>query len=183
MPRENRTFTRDALSSLTVPLVTSADNANQQGFVRIINHSNRAGSVRIHAIDDTGLRFAPVALSLDAKQTRHFNSGDLEYGNPSKGLSGGVGDGTGNWRLELETELDIEHLAYIRTPDGFLTSIHAVAALVADDGSTHHYLPIFNPASNVDQQSRLRLVNTGDSAASVRIDGPTMQATRRPRGA
>ena len=158
------------LSPPAIPLVTSADNPSQQGFVRVINHSDRVGKVRIHAIDDEGRRFGPVDLSLDAKQTRHFNSNDLEDGNLSKGLSGGVGDGTRNWRLELETELDIEHLAYIRTPDGFLTSIHAVAAH-ANDGSSRHHVHTFNPASNADQQSRLRVVNTGDRTATVEITG------------
>ena len=46
----------------------------------------------------------------------------------------------------------------------------------------HHYVPIFNPASNVDQQSRLRLVNTGDSAASVRIDGRDDAGDAPPEG-
>ena len=153
-----------------VPLVTSADNESRQGFVRIINRSERTGTVQIHAIDDEGHRFVPIELSLDAKQTRHFNSKDLEDGNPTKGLSRGVGGGTGNWRLELETDLDIEVLAYIRTPDGFLTNIHQVAAQ-ADDGSMRFHVPIFNPGKNVDQQSLLRLINLGDSAAVIEITG------------
>ena len=57
-----------------------------------------------------------------------FNSGDLEEGAPSKGLSGGVGEGEGSWRLELVSDLEIEPLAYIRTADGFVTSIHEVSA-------------------------------------------------------
>ena len=57
-----------------------------------------------------------------------------------------------------------------------------VAALAADDGSMHHYVPIFNPASNFDQQSRLRLVNSGDSAASVRIDGRDDACDAPPEG-
>ena len=164
-----------------VPLVTSADNENWRGFVRVINRSERTGTVRIHAIDDEGRRFDPIELSLDAKQTRHFNSADLEDGNPTKGLSGGVGDGTGNWRLELETELDIEVLAYIRTPDGFLTSIHQVAAH-ADYGSTRFHVPIFNPGTNVDQQSRLRLINLGDSVAKITIAGLDDQGNAPPEG-
>ena len=54
-----------------IPLVISASNAGQQGFVRIINHSNRPGTVRIHAIDDRGRHFGPVSLSLDAKEAMH----------------------------------------------------------------------------------------------------------------
>ena len=117
------------------------------GFVRIINHSERAGTVSIHAIDDTGRRFGPVELALEAMQTRHFNSVDLESGSAAKGLAAGVGDGTGNWRLELSSELSIEALAYIRTPDGFVTSMHEVAAAI-EEGSNRYHVPLFNPGSN-----------------------------------
>ena len=155
-----------------LPLIMSASNRIQQGFVRIINHSNRAGTVVIHAIDDSGRRFGPASLSLDAKETAHFNSWDLERGNPSKGLSTGVGDGQGNWRLELETALDIEPLAYVRTSDGFLTSMHDVVVgggSVCSPAGTH--VPIFNPASNRSQRSRLRLFNPSDNSVNVTIIG------------
>ena len=164
-----------------IPLVTSADNTSQQGFVRLINRSNRPGTVRIHAIDDEGRRFGPVSLSLSAKQTRHFNSQDLEKGSSEKGLPAGVGNGVGNWRLELETNLAIEPLAYIRTLDGFLTSIHAVA-MQADDGSTRFQVPILNPGKNRDQQSRLRLINLGDTAAAIEISGLDDKGNLPPGG-
>ena len=161
----------------SVALVPSTDSENRQGFVRVINRSGRAGTVRIHAIDDEGRRSGPVRLSLGAKHTAHFNSMDLEDGNPSKGLSGGVGDGAGSWRLELETELDIEVLAYIRTSDGFLTSIHQVAAQ-ANDGSTIFHVPIFNPGNNMDQRSLLRLINLGRSPSWVVISGKDDRGAR-----
>ena len=57
-----------------------------------------------------------------------FNSDDLESGNAAKGLTGATGMGTGGWRLAIESEtLDIEALAYIRTTDGFVTGMNAVA--------------------------------------------------------
>ena len=37
-----------------IPLFMSASNLNQQGFVRVINLSDRTGTVRVHAIDDSG---------------------------------------------------------------------------------------------------------------------------------
>ena len=158
--------------STPLPLLISALNESQQGFVRIINRSGSAGTVRINAIDDSGERFGPIFLSLDAWQTRHFNSQELERGNVEKGLSGGVGDGHGNWRLELETELDIEPLAYVRTSDGFLTSMHELAEESAESGSpTQYWVPIFNPASNRSQQSRLRLANLDDESAEITISG------------
>ena len=78
-----------------LPAVPGADAGDIQGFVRIMNDSDIAGEVEIHAIDDAGRRGGPVTLELDAYQKQHFNSDDLERGAASKGLHGGVGDGTG----------------------------------------------------------------------------------------
>ena len=153
----------------SIPLVMSADNANQQGFLRIINRSRRSGTVRIDAFDDNGRPFGPEHLSLEARETRHFNSMDLERGNSSKGLSG-VGNGSGNWRLDLTTDLDILTRAYVRTSDGFLTSIHEVSA-EEDEGSMRYRVPTFNPGKNENQESRLRLINVGDGLARATISG------------
>ena len=155
-------------SEYSLPLFMPASNRVQQGFVRIINHSDHAGTVRIHAIDDSGQRFGPVTLEIAGKASIHLNSSDLESGSADKGLSGGVGDGEGNWRLELDTTLDIEPLAYIRTADGFLTSMHD---LVAESGLKSYHVAFFNPASNLSKVSRLRLINPTDTEASVQIVG------------
>ena len=153
----------------TLPLMMPGSNMIQQGFVRILNLSDRAGTVRIDAIDDSGRRFGPATLSLNANQTRSFNSQDLEHGNPSKGLSGGVGDGEGNWWLEFRTELDVEPRAYIRTADGFLTSMHLRAAENMALGENGYLIPFFNPGSNLSLRSVLRLVNPGGGAAGIVI--------------
>ena len=145
----------------------ASDPLDRQGFVRVINHSNLAGSVEIVATDDNGTAYPAISLSLAKSQTIHFNSGDLEDGNAAKGLSGGVGSGTGDWRLAMSSALDIEVLAYIRTRDGFLTAIHDIVAVKG----RHHRVPIFNPGSNSRQASSLRLVNTGYRDAGVKITG------------
>ena len=127
-----------------------------QGFVRIANQSDLAGEVEIYATDDTGHRYGPVTLALGAAEVRHFNSEDLEYGNASKGLYGGVGNGTGMWRLDLKTTLTIEARAYVRTHDGFVTSMHQVAEVIEAEIDVNgeptaidlHLLPFFNPGSN-----------------------------------
>ena len=165
----------------TLPLVTEASNTQRVGFVRIINHSDRSGAVSITAIDDSGRSFGPVSLSLDAKEAVHFNSRDLESGNASKGLSGGVGDGTGNWRLEMTTALELESLAYIRTSDGFVTNMHEVAA-ETEEGSNRYYVPFFNPGRNQNQVSRLRLINPGAGSASIEITGVDDQGQAPPLG-
>ena len=140
----------------SIPLFNPAGSV-QQGFLRIINRSERAGTVRIHAVDDSGERFGPVDLSLGAMATAHLNSMDLEAGNPGRGLSAGIGDGEGDWRLELSTDLDIEPLAYARSSEGFVTtSVHDV---VQPEYVPNHALPdsgtpilyhvrFFNPGKN-----------------------------------
>ena len=153
----------------TIPLFLSTSHPTRQGFARIINRSDRGGEVVIHAIDDAGQRFGPVTLSIAAKHTSHFNSGDLETGNAEKGLSGGVGVGEGDWRLTFDTDLDIETLAYVRTDDGFLTSIHDVATQRSQEGA--ELVAIFNPASNTNQVSKLRLTNQGPGYDRVFVVG------------
>ena len=153
-----------------LPFVPPASNVEQQGFVRIINHSNRAGDVKITAIDDRGRRFGPVTLSLRARSAKHLSSQDLENGNPGKGLSGRLGNGYGNWWLEVATDLEIEQLAYIRTSDGFVTNMHEVATEIPE-GSNRYHLPFLNPGKNRDQESKLRLINPGSSRATIEITG------------
>lgn len=178
-----------------VPLLMSASNKSQQGFVRIINHSSRAGTVHIHAVDDTGQRFGPVSLLLDPKNAVNLSSHDLERGNASKGLSGGVGDGSGNWRLELDTILNIEPRAYVRHTDGYLTGMHDVTAAREDVAATvaapvratqgtptRYRVPLFNPGSNYGRRSWLRLINLSDLVAEVVIDGVDDRGDSSPDG-
>ena len=164
---------------VALPLFVSASNPTQQGFARIISRSHRSGTVNIRAIDDTGRVRGPVRLSLDAQQAVHFNSEDLENGNPAKGLSGGVGAGEGHWRLELDADVDIEALAYMRTPDGFLTGMNALAP--KRNGRIE--VVFFNPASNERQVSRLRLVNPADADATLTITGMDDAGEAPPEGA
>ena len=121
----------------------------------------------ITAIDDSGKEVGPITLSIGADSSRHFNSEDLENGNASKeGLPDGVGSGQCSWRLELDTDLDILPLAFVRTGDSFVTSIHDVVPEVEPG---RHDVAIFNPGRNMTQQSRLRLVNLGDTVAQAEI--------------
>ena len=152
-----------------VPLMVSASHSTRQGFVRIINESSQSGMVRIRAFDDAGNAASPFEVQLGANQAIHFNGGDLENGNAAKGIATGIGrPAQGDWRLDLETRLNVRVLAYVRTGDGFLTAMHDVA---------HRYRNVlrnvrfFNPASNTSRVSRLRLVNTGANAESVAIYG------------
>ena len=151
-----------------VLLFEAAAHPHRQGFVRVINHSREAGEVFIEAIDDAGMRRGPVPLAIGSGAAAHFNSDDLEAGNADKSLPDGVGaPSDGAWRLELSSRLDIEVLSYARTVDGFVTSLHDTAPATAGV----HRAVFLNPAENVDQMSRLRLINPGTADARVTITG------------
>ena len=159
----------DSTTQHLVPLFPSAsDPKSRQGFVRVINRGD-AGTVEITARDDSGGAARTTTLSMSAEETVHFNSEDLETGNPKKGLSPGIGAGEGDWWLELATQLDVDALTYMRRlNDHFLTSMHdSVRASPNGD----YVVFTFNPASNNEQASWLRLINRGESAANVAIFG------------
>ncbi|MCY3620183.1 MAG: leucine-rich repeat domain-containing protein [Gammaproteobacteria bacterium] len=177
---------------LAVPLLPAASHSTQQGFVRVANLSDTSGTAEVRGYDDPGESYGPLTLRLPAGATRHFNSDDWEFGNTGKGLEGAAGTGEGPWRLEFESTLDLTVSAYVRTSDGFLTSMHDVvhrdtcAAEDAEDGliaarsertfsfrdcRRERRVPFFNPASNTRQVSSLRLVNRGESDAMITIFG------------
>ena len=152
-----------------IPLfMASDDELDRQGFMRVINHSDRSGTVEIRGYDDQGMEYEPIELSLDARQTLHFNSDHLEGVESRDGLDGGLDNGMGHWRLVLTSTLDIEPLAYFRNKTtGFLASMHDVVS----QGAMQHYVRFFNPASNPNQLSWLRVINPGDVVANITITG------------
>ncbi len=151
----------------SVPFFPPASNAPGRGFVRVVNRSDSAGTVSITAFDDAGEEYGPVTLPMNALQTAYFTSVDLEDGNADKGIASGVGPPSqGNWRLELTSDLNIKALTYINSRRG-PTFMHDVAPIVCDINR----IAFFNPGSNLDRKSLLRLVNPGDAVAEVTIRG------------
>ena len=177
---------------LVVPMLPAASHPTRQGFVRVANLGAAAGTAEVRGYDDEGASRGPLTLRLPAGGTVHFNSDDWESGNADKGLDGAAGVGEGAWRLEFESDLDLLVSAYVRTSDGFLTSMHDLvrrntcAAHEADGGPVaarsaravafrpcrdEFRVPLFNPASNRRQVGSLRLVNRGDADAAVAVFG------------
>ena len=150
-----------------LPLLPSASDALREGVVRIVNHSDEPGVVAVTAIDDSGLAFGPVTLALAAGETLQFSSTDLERGNGALGMPTGIGGGQGDWRLVLDTLLDIEPLAYARTEAGFVDSLHDVVPR----RSFYHRVTLLAPGNGLPDGSALRLINPTDAAAQVAIFG------------
>ena len=154
-----------------VPLFLSAADAfGRQGFVRVVNKGAETASVRVRAYDESGEY--PTSLRVPGNGVAHFNSHDLEMGSADKGIEG-VGSGSGDWRLELATDADVDVLAYVRHEDGFLTNMHDLVAptAAAGDGAHRYAVATFNPGSNRNQASSLLLANSAETTATVTIAG------------
>ena len=146
-----------------------ASETYQQTFLRIINLSDSQGTVTISGIDDTG-NIAPggdLMFDLNAGESKQITAADLEEGNTNKGLMGMLGDGSGRWRLTVSSSLDLRVMSLVLTPDGFLTNLSRTVPITAGINQVW----IFNPASNTQQRSVLRLVNNSDTQGSVTITG------------
>ena len=161
-------------TTFDVPLMRRASHPTQQGFVRITALEDDV-ALTIDAWDGDGL-YRATTLDIAARKTTHFNSDDLEAGNPDKGIHDGIGSGTGDWHLRLSAKSAFVATSYMRTTDGFLTAIGNV--LVPQEpvnglGSfaCMYEAALFNPASNANQESRLRLVERDGTPAQVTIFG------------
>ena len=142
------------------------DTWGRQGFVRVINRSQRSGEVAVEAYDGTGREFEPATFPIGAGEVVHFNSDDLEQGGRTS-FSAGIGAGEGDWHLDVTSDLNIWVLPYIRTVDGFLTSMGELAPRTGN----RLRLATFNPGSNRRQISILRLVNVGPQEAVATVRG------------
>ena len=159
----------------TVPLLVPAGTVGEpQGVLRIINATDASGTVEIYAIDDAGTRSGPVTLTLNASASIEYTATQLQgCFTVQQGLNGCIDPQMGDARLQIETDIDIVPLAFVRAADGTLSAMHdTVRAVSADSSGQFVYeVPVFNPSTEMVQVSRLRFINPGDEQASVTIGG------------
>ena len=154
----------------TIPLLVPAGAAGDpQGVVRILNGAQESATVTIHAIDDAGVRTGPATLTLNALAAVELSATELESGNAAKGLPAGLGSIGGDVRLLIDSDMPIVPSAYVRGADGTLSAMNAtVLEAIGPGRDAYRYdVPVFHPASNATQPSRLRLINPGEAPAQV----------------
>lgn len=173
---------RVAPAFVTVPFFVAASGTPLYGFVRIENHSDESGTVEISAIDDSGEPYGPTSLAIDAGDVASFTSRDLEEGSVERGLSAGVGDGDGHWRVQLGSDLDMAAQAYARNPKDYVSRIDVTVPGVYEEGMHRHTVAFFNPGSNLVKRAVLRLVNPGDGDAEVTISAVDDDGVAAPEG-
>lgn len=160
---------RKATGIHEVYLANPVSNQTQQSFIRVSNRTEASGSATVTAVDDAG-QPAPggaITFTLAANASNNFNSLDFSLGNPDKGLSGAFGSGVGAWHLSIKSPLSLEVMSLSRTPDGFVTSLSAIAPSDTRDIDSDRRAFIVNPASNTEQQSQVRVINDTAQSGSV----------------
>ena len=76
----------------TLPLLVPAGTPTEpQGVLRILNGTAESGRVEVYAIDDSGTRSGPANFMLNASAAIEFTATDLQSGNATVGLTGGIG--------------------------------------------------------------------------------------------
>ena len=151
----------------TVYFANPASNENQQTFLRIVNRSTDSGEVSVTGIDDSGLASTgTVTLTLEPNEARQMTIQDLENGNVGKGLTGSLDDGSGKWRLTIQSALDLKVMSLIRSKNGFLTNLSATVEGNSNDG---HIIYFANPGSNLTNQTFLRIINTTTEIGTVTV--------------
>ena len=162
---DDRAATGTGTSAWLLP--SSADPA-RRGTVRVANRSGEAGEAVLTATDDAGRTYEPVTLALGARAAAELDAADLEAGNPAKGLDGTTGPGTGDWRLEVASALEVEATAYAKAADGFAAPLDAVVP-AGEDGTLE--MALFNPAEELQERSLLRLVNPAGTDVAATVTG------------
>ena len=139
----------------TVPLLVPAGTSGgPQSVLRILNAADESSTVEIYAFDDAGARTGPATFTLNASSAVEFTAADLASGNAALGLTGSIGTELGDARLEIETELQIVPMAFVRAADGTLSAMHDTVRAAEDGPGQYRYeVPVFNPSTDVLQVS------------------------------
>ena len=98
-------------------------------------------------------------MSLDAGTAREITAKQLEEG--ATGLAGMLGDGSGKWRLEVESEQSVVAMSLLESPTDHLTNLSTVPA-VPEDGV--YSVPLFPAAGDASgRQGFVRVINNSAS--------------------
>ena len=160
---------QDPADDHIVYFANPASETIRSSLLRIINTSDQIAQVSIAGTDDNGNAApgAEVTFTLGANAAKQVTARDLEEGNAAMDLTGALGDGVGRWRFAISADTAIKVMSLIRTPDGFLTNLSRTVP--ASTGISDVF--VFNPGSNTEKRSSLRLVNDSREPGNVTITG------------
>ena len=116
-----------------VGVFNPASETSQASRLRVVNPGAQAAEVRIEGIDDGGASSGgAVTFTLGGKAVRTLGAGELESGE-GEGLSGGLGDGAGRWRLLVSADAAIEVMSLLADPSGHLANLSSAPGAAASE--------------------------------------------------
>ena len=132
-------------------------------MLRLINRSGRTITATVRGTDDQGVAgYRPVTVSLRPNGARTLSAKDLE--------NGGLGDGSGKWRLLVTAPETIVVMSLMSTKVGYLTNLSS-----APEGNT---IPLFTAVSRF-RQSFVRIINRSTEAGTVTVRARDDSGTER----
>ena len=93
----------------------------QESMLRLVNPGDAEASVSIRGVDDRGRQAGPVRFTVAAGASRTVSALELEEG--ASDLDGALGDGSGKWRLDVESSAPLLAMSLLATPAGLVTNL------------------------------------------------------------
>ena len=151
-----------------VPFFHPASDYEQASRLRLINPGRAPAEVAITGIDSRGTSPGDgVAVTIPAGASLTYTAAELESGRGA-GLRGSLGDGTGEWRLIMESEQPLQAMSLVSSPTGHLTNLSTVPSSEARVDA--HHVPLFPATSDpLGRQGLVRVVNRTDTDGEVRV--------------
>ena len=149
-----------------VPLFVPTENGVYQGALRVINHSSEQGNVSVYFIDDEGVQQGPASFELGKRASLLLYSDELSMGSDRVSVKGSPIVLRQETSLLLQSDINIEALAYVVDIDGHLTDLNATVA--SETGCWR--VPFFLSKDSL-VTSYLRLINRSTENLSVEIAG------------
>ena len=107
-----------------VAFFNPGSNEAQVSVLRLVNRSARAQPVSIDGTDDLGLRpGTTLRVLVPATDAVELTAAELESGDADAIESGALGDGSGKWRLRVESSGVAAVLSLLSSPSGHLTNL------------------------------------------------------------
>ena len=152
-----------------VALFNPADSADAASKLRLTNRGAQALRANITGIDDTGLSpSGTVSVEIAADESVLLTAAELEAGGAN--LLGALGDGEGQWRLDIASDGDLAVMNLAETSDGHLTNLSNATA-TSVPARKAHVVDRFPSSSDIsNERGVVRIVNGSGSPASVRIE-------------
>ena len=148
------------------------------GVLRFSNTGEGRATVTIRGIDDAGVAAGPVTAELGPGESASYAASELESGS-APGLTGSLGDGSGAWRLRLETgEGSLYATNVLVDGSGVLSSVPGGMSRGA--GVLHRVLLFPAASDGLGRRGVVRVVNRSTEDADVSVEA--FDETERPYG-